>query len=327
MGAGIRRRGPVERPGRGGHRHDHADPPVPGLCHAGRPAAGGGDLCQHRAAGRLCGFRDQPRAGRRAGRRGLADDGRRDRPDCGAGLARLLGGGDHFGLPFGAVSGGHGDLPAGFSRQLPEPSGDFRFHHRVRPDHRSQPAQAHPGDRGRGPQSGRAAVVHRREPAADQPLLACDRRCRAGLPVLGAPRVQACPDRPGRAAAPGRCDGKGGSGRSRGGFDPGGHPVRPGRPRRRHRRHRAPGSAAAHPALFRSRDVDDPGRIGGTDQHHRLRGVRLRRPDPGRQETPTHRPGPGTDRAGLVQPGIGVFRRLSGDRRLRPVGGQLRCRG
>jgi glyoxylase-like metal-dependent hydrolase (beta-lactamase superfamily II) len=62
-------------------RHHHADPAEPGLCHARRPAAPGRALCLDPAAGRLRALRHQPDARRRPGRRGLADDGRRGRPD------------------------------------------------------------------------------------------------------------------------------------------------------------------------------------------------------------------------------------------------------
>ena len=37
-----------------------------------------------------------------------------------------------------------GAVPPRLSRELPEPPGDLRLHHRLGPDHRRQPAQAHP---------------------------------------------------------------------------------------------------------------------------------------------------------------------------------------
>ncbi len=62
------------------------------------------------------------------------------------------------------------------------------------------------------------------------------------------------------------------------------------------------------------------------DLGHRLRRKRLGRADPCGQETPAHRPRSGTDRPGCLQHRGRRFRRLPGDRWLRPLGGQLRRR-
>ena len=100
-GTGLRPRHAGQRPAGGADRHDHADPAEPGLRAAGGAAARGRAVRERRAAAALRAVRHQPRAGGGPGGGGLADDGGGHRRVRRRGLAGLLGGGDHAGLPVG----------------------------------------------------------------------------------------------------------------------------------------------------------------------------------------------------------------------------------
>ena len=251
LGPALRPRDPDRRRRGGAHRDRHADPAEPGVCAARGAAAGGGPVRERGAAAAVRRLRQQPRARGRPGGRGLADDGRRHRRACGPGLCRVLAGGHHPGLPLRGDAAGDGRAAAGLHRQLPQPSGHLRLHHRVRPADRGEPAEDADGRQGRGPQSDRTA----RRAGARGPAHA---RHDAGrgrgsdrLPVLGAQGAQAAAARLGRGPAPGgRADQGRPGGRHRGHHHPG---VGAGLAAAGHegRRYHPAGPAATEPAELR----------------------------------------------------------------------------
>ena len=205
-------------------------------------------------------------------------------------------------LTLAVLSGGillaMGLLKLGFLANFLSHPVDRGLHHRIGCPDRRQPAQAHPRRRGAWSQPARDALDAGREHPGREPDNAGDRRDRDGIPVLGPQGAEALPDRA-RDEAQGRrhhAEGRPGGRRRR-------HDARrlgP-RPRGSRRGHRGRGSAvpaAVHHAWPVARPRLGAVHPGAADLDHRLRGIDFRRADACGQETPAHRPRPGTDRSG-----------------------------
>jgi hypothetical protein len=136
-------------------------------------------------------LRHLPRAGRRAGRRGLADDRRRRGPGGRAGHGRLRGRRADAGGAVGRHPADHGPAETGLSRQFPQPPGHRGLHHRVGHPDRRQPVQAHPRHRGAWPYPARDPLHPERAHGRGEPDHADHRRRRDRVPVLGAQGAEA----------------------------------------------------------------------------------------------------------------------------------------
>ena len=255
----------------GRHRHADADSPEPGLRHAGWPATAGWPLCEHASPACLCGVRQQPHTGCRAGGGDVVDDRRSHRTGCGGGLRRLLGGRACAGFAVWPDADPHGRAAAWLVGELPQSPGHIRLHLGVRRADRLEPGQARAGDCGIGRYPAGTASRAMARSAPDQWPYRGAGAVGALVPVVVAQRAQAMAAPHRHRAALGRCPRQGGTRGSNRGDHSRSLGLGLGRARRACGRGGATGTSPVHASHVEPGPVDGTGRASAVAQRGRLR--------------------------------------------------------